>query len=63
METQNFGEKLIAFRAKHDLTQTDVAKLFGTDQKSISNYEREVFHPTRKNKLVYEQKMTEYERG
>lgn len=35
----NFGLKLKYFRAKHDLTQTDLSKIIGISQKQISDYE------------------------
>lgn len=57
-----FGEKLLIFRAKYNLSQTAVAKIFGIDQSDISNYELEKRQPNRLNCIRFEQKMETYEK-
>ena len=57
----NFGERLLQFRAKYDLTQQNLAVIFGVTQRMIYLYEANLCKPNPKNKIMFENKMKEYE--
>ena len=56
-----FGERLLHFRAKYDLTQQNVAEIFGITQRMIYLYEANLCQPNPKNKIMFENKMKEWE--
>ena len=58
-----FGEQLIQFRAKHNLTQTQLAEILNVSVGMIHKYEQKGSNPTAKNKILIQNKMKEYERG
>jgi transcriptional regulator with XRE-family HTH domain len=56
-----FGEQLIQFRAKHNLTQTQLAEMLGLSVGMIHKYEQKGSVPTAKNMILINNKMKEYE--
>jgi transcriptional regulator with XRE-family HTH domain len=57
----NYGITLLEFRAKHLLTQTQLADILGVTLNMIHRYETQKNEPTEKNKIVFENKMKEWE--
>lgn len=57
----DFGRKMLEFRAKHNLTQAQLADIFGVSYNTIYRTENEKTKPTKKNAVIYENKMKEYE--
>jgi transcriptional regulator with XRE-family HTH domain len=57
----NYGIILLEFRAKHLLTQTQLANILGVSLNMIHRYENRKSEPTNKNKIVFENKMKEWE--
>lgn len=60
MET-NYGIELLEFRAKHNLTQTQLAEILGVGVNMIHRYETQKNEPTKVNKIKFENKMKEWE--
>lgn len=60
-DEMDFGEMLLGYRAKHNLSQKQLAEIIGVRQEMVSKYESGEHVPTRKNKLIYENKMKERE--
>lgn len=60
MET-NYGITLLEFRAKHLLTQTQLANILGVGVNMIHRYETKKAEPTQVNKIIFENKMKEWE--
>ena len=58
----DFSKNLLEFRAKHNLTQTQTAEILGIKVNMICRYEKETNKPTAKNKIMYENKMKEWEK-
>lgn len=59
----DFGKTLLEFRAKHNLTQTQLAKLLGVGIVMIHKYEHGINKPTAVNRIRFTKKMEEYERS
>ena len=57
-----FGRKLLEFRAKHNLSQMALAIIIGTSLTNVSRYENEKNEPNKKNQIIYENKMKEWEK-
>lgn len=57
----NFGEMVLDFRVKHNLTQQKVADLFGVSKNMVSRYEKGTDKPNARHRIVFEQKMKEWE--
>ena len=57
----NYGITLLEFRAKHNLTQKQLAEIFGVDINTIHRTETEKTTPTKRNKIKFENKMKEWE--
>ena len=57
----NYGITLLEFRAKHLLTQTQLAEILGVNVNMIYRYETRKSEPSRVNKIVFENKMREWE--
>ena len=55
------GEKLLAFRARHNLTQMQLADLFGVSYQTIWRTENNISIPTAMHKIKFENKMKEWE--
>ena len=56
-----YAVRLLNFRAKHNLTQADLADILGVCVTMVHRYERNYNKPSAKNKIIYEKKMNEYE--
>ena len=57
----SYGQKLLEFRAKHLLTQTQLADILGVGVNMIHRYETRKSEPTQVNKIKFENKMKEWE--
>ena len=57
----NFRVELLQFRAKNNLTQKQVAEIFGVHINSIAKYEMGCTTPRTTNKIKFENKMKEWE--
>ena len=57
----NYGITLLEFRAKHRLTQTQLADILGVTLTMIHRYENRKSEPTQVNKIKFENKMKEWE--
>lgn len=57
----NYGITLLEFRAKHLLTQTQLADILGVTLNMIHRYENNKSEPTQVNKIKFENKMKEWE--
>jgi transcriptional regulator with XRE-family HTH domain len=56
-----YGIILLEFRAKHSLTQTQLAEILGVGLNMVHRYETDKNQPTNKNKIAFENKMKEWE--
>lgn len=56
-----FGRKLLEFRAKHNLTQLQMAQFLGVGVFMIYRYEKGISNPTSANQIKFENKMKEWE--
>ena len=56
-----FGMDLLRFRAKHLLTQTQLANILGVSTGMVHRYETSKNEPTQVNKIKFENKMKEWE--
>ena len=57
----NYGIKLLEFRAKYLLTQTQLAEILGTTLTMVYRYENRKSEPTNVKKIIFENKMKEWE--
>ena len=57
----SFGQKLLEFRARNNLTQKDVADILGVKKNVIWRYENGVSHPNAMHCIRYTNKMKEWE--
>ena len=57
----DFGRTLLEFRAKHNLTQKQLADYLGINVMAIYRYENNKYNPTQVNKIKIENKMKEWE--
>lgn len=57
----NFGRMLLEFRAKHNLTQKQLADIIGVDINTIHRTETAKTQPTSRNAIIFENKMKEWE--
>ena len=57
----NFGRKLLEFRAKHNMSQVQLAKMFGVATITICRYEMNKYKPSAMHKIVFEEKMRKWE--
>lgn len=57
----DYGKKLLEFRARHNLTQMQLADLFGVGVFMIYRYEKGISKPSAVNKIKFENKMKELE--
>ena len=60
MET-NYGITLLEFRAKHLLTQTQLAEILGITLTMVHRYETRKSEPSQVKKIIFENKMKEWE--
>ena len=56
-----FGKSLLEFRAKHDLTQANLADFLGITPYMVHRYEKGKSNPSAKNEIIYLRKMKEME--
>ena len=56
-----FGRKMLEFRAKHNLTQKQLANIIGVDINTVYRTENGKTEPTKRNEIVFENKMKEWE--
>ena len=57
-----FKEILLDFRAKHNLSQNQLSQIIGVSVEMIHRYETEKSKPWQKNKIMFENKMKEWEK-
>ena len=57
----DFGKKLLEFRAKYSLNQKQTSEIVGVSYEMISQYENGKYKPTARNKIIFENKMKEWE--
>ena len=57
----DFGRTLLEFRAKHNLTQKQLADYLGINKMAIYRYENNKNKPSQVNKIKIENKMKEWE--
>lgn len=57
----NYGITLLEFRAKHFLTQKQLADILGVTPVMVHKYETRKAEPTAVNKIIYENEMKEWE--
>ena len=57
----DYGKTLLEFRAKHNLTQMQLAVILGVTLGMIHRYENNKSKPSQVNKIKFENKMKEYE--
>lgn len=57
----NYGITLLEFRAKHLLTQKQLADILGVDVNTVYRTENKKTEPSQRNKIIYENKMREWE--
>ena len=57
----NYGITLLEFRAKHLLTQKQLADILGVDINTVYRTENKKTKPTKRNEIIYEKKMKEWE--
>ena len=60
-DKMDFGRTLLEFRAKHNLTQKQLADYFGINVMAIYRYENNKNNPSQVNKIKFENKMKEWE--
>ena len=56
-----FGKMLLEFRAKYNLNQKQMAEIVGVSYEMISQYENSKYKPTARNRIIFENKMKEWE--
>lgn len=56
----DYGKKLLEFRAKHLLTQTQLAEILGVTPVMVHKYETNKSEPTAVKKIVFENKMKQW---
>ena len=57
----NYGITLLEFRAKHLLTQIQLADILGVDINTVYRTENRKTEPSKRNKIIFENKMKEWE--
>ena len=57
----NYGITLLEFRAKHWLTQKQLANILGVDVNTVYRTENQKTEPSQRNKIIFENKMKEWE--
>ena len=56
-----FGRKMLEFRAKHNLTQKQLAEILGVASNTVYRIECDLNSPSKVNAVKYEMKMNEWE--
>ena len=57
----NFGKILLEFRAKHNLSQKQLANILGVALNTVHRIETDKNKPTKKNGIIFRNKMKEWE--
>lgn len=57
----DYGKRLLNFRAKHNLTQKQLGNILGVADYTIFRYEKNISKPNEMHKILYENKMKDYE--
>lgn len=57
----DYGRTLLEFRAKHNLTQTQLAGILGVGVFMIYRYEKGISQPSAVNKIKFENRMQKWE--
>ena len=60
-DKMDYKQKLLEFRAKNDLTQSQLAKILDVNVNMVFRYEKGISAPTAVNKIRFENKMKEWE--
>ena len=60
-DKMDFSRTMLEFRAKHNLTQKQLADIIGVETNTIHRTETEKSQPTRRNAIIFENKMKEWE--
>ena len=58
----DYGEILLDFRARHNLTQTQLAELLGVTVFMVYRYEKHINKPSMVNRIKFDYKMKEWEK-
>ena len=58
----DYGEVLLDFRARHNLTQTQLAELLGVTVFMVYRYEKCISKPSMVNRIKFDYKMKEWEK-
>lgn len=56
-----FGKFILEFRARHNLTQFEMAEILGVAVNTVHRYENNKSTPSKRNKIQIENKMKKYE--
>ena len=56
-----YGERLLQFRAKHELTQRQLAQVLKVGHNMVFRYEKGITNPSARNKIIYEKRLREWE--
>lgn len=63
MESTEFRDILLHFRARHKLTQKQTAEILGVHVNVVQRYETNKASPTPRNRLIFEQALEAYEKS
>ena len=61
MDMIKYCDYLLQFRAKHKLTQRQVAEILGVHRNIVQRHENGKSRPTPRNRLIFEQVLKAYE--
>lgn len=61
MNTIKYCDYLLQFRAKHKLTQRQLADILGVHRNIVQRHESGKSRPTPRNRLIFEQVLRAYE--
>lgn len=61
MESTNFRDILLNFRARHKLTQKQTAEILGVHVNVVQRYESDKARPRPVNRLMYEEILRAYD--
>ena len=56
-----YGKELLEYRAKHNLTQSQLGEILGVGTVMIHRYEKGVSKPSEVNRIRFAQKMFDYD--
>lgn len=56
-----FGQKLLEFRAKYNLTQNQLAAMIGVHPNMVFRYENNLSNPSAVNQIKFDKKIKEWE--